>query len=54
MAVNRHITSSAYQGGNFTVGRLPTITQEFFLARFEFDRVLSVRIFNVDSSINVA
>ena len=26
MAVNRHVTASAHQGGNFTAGKLPTIT----------------------------
>ena len=26
MAVNRHITASAHQSGNFTAGKLPTIT----------------------------
>ena len=31
MAVNRHIiTASAHQGGNFTAGKLPTITLENF------------------------
>ena len=29
MAENRHITASAYQGGNFTAGKLPTVTLNF-------------------------
>ena len=26
MAVNRHITGTAHQGGTFTAGKIPTIT----------------------------
>ena len=39
MAVNRHITGTANQGGNFTAGKIPTTTLFFlffFFARYLF------------------
>ena len=48
MAVNRHITASAYPGGNFAAGRLPTIqiTLLFFSFLFliEFSHKLMSKI----------
>ena len=35
MAVNRHITASAHQGGNFKAGRLPTITLSITMNYYE-------------------
>ena len=34
MAVNRHLTASAHHRGNFTAGKLPTITLEISIFLF--------------------
>ena len=41
MAINRHITASTHLGGNFTAGKLPTITLIFSLSPFAPENLAS-------------
>ena len=43
MAVNRQMTGTAHQGGNFTAGKIPTTTMVFFV--FESNSLLSPMLF---------